>query len=65
MEFSPGPYDLLAWTEDHGRVTIADIRDGFMSRQVITMDPKADGVERVDIIERPDDLVIDPRLDYV
>lgn len=62
MEFSPGPYDLLAWTEDHGRVTIADIRDGFMSRQVITMDPKADGVERVDIIERPDDLVIDPRL---
>lgn len=62
MEFSPEPYDLLAWTEDHGRVTIADIRDGFMSRQVITMDPKADGVERVGIIERPDDLVIDPRL---
>jgi hypothetical protein len=62
MEFSPEPYDLLAWTEDHGRVTIADIRDGFMSRQVITMDPKAEGVERVSIIERPDDLVIDPRL---
>jgi hypothetical protein len=62
MEFSPGPYDLLAWTEDDGRVTIADIRNGFMSRQTITMDPKADGVERVGIIERPDDLVIDPRL---
>ncbi len=62
MEFSPEPYDLLAWTEDHGRVTIADIRDRFMSRQVITMDPKAESMERVGIIERPDDLVIDPRL---
>jgi WD40 repeat protein len=62
MEFSPEPYDLLAWTEDHGRVTVADIRDHFMSRQVITMDPKAEGVERVGVIERSDDLVIDPRL---
>lgn len=62
MEFSPEPYDLLAWTEDHGRVMVADIRDHFMSRQVIILDPKADGVERVGISDRPDDLVIDPRL---
>ena len=62
MEFSPEPYDLLAWTEDHGRVILADIRHSFMSRQVITMDPRADGLERIGVIERSDDLVIDPRL---
>lgn len=62
MEFSPEPYDLLAWTEDHGRVAIADVRDCFMSRQVITMDPKAEGIERIEVVERSDDLVIDPRL---
>jgi hypothetical protein len=62
MEFSPEPYDLLAWTEDHGRLTVADIRHCFMSRQTITMDPRGEGVEKVGLIERSDDLVIDPRL---
>jgi hypothetical protein len=62
MEFSPEPYDLLAWTEDHGIVTVADMRHCFLSRQVIMMDPRAEGIERIGVIEHSDDLVIDPRL---
>jgi hypothetical protein len=62
MDFSPGPYDLLAWTEHHGKVTVADLRQNFISRQVIVTDPRADGMERVAITECPDDFVIDPRL---
>ena len=29
MAFSPAPWDLLAWTEDHGRAGIADVRQAF------------------------------------
>ncbi|KAL2175587.1 uncharacterized protein P884DRAFT_286355 [Thermothelomyces heterothallicus CBS 202.75] len=42
MAFSPGPIDLLAWTEDRGRVGIADIRAGFDSRQILYLDKDGD-----------------------
>lgn len=62
MEFSPEPYDLLAWTEHTSRFAIADLRRYFMSRQVIDTDSRAEGLERVIVTERFDDLAIDPRL---
>jgi hypothetical protein len=62
LEFSPQPFDLLAWTENNGRAGVADIRRCFMSRQILVIDPNADGVDQVGVIERSDDLVIDPRL---
>ncbi|RDW91064.1 hypothetical protein BP5796_02229 [Coleophoma crateriformis] len=65
MEFSPEPYDLLAWTEANGRVGVADVRDLFYSRQTINLDSHAEGVDRVVVtdraIERLEPL-IDPRL---
>ncbi|KAI9746206.1 MAG: hypothetical protein M1818_000887 [Claussenomyces sp. TS43310] len=62
MEFSPAPFDLLAWTEHNGKVGIADIRRDFISRQIIDIDMRAEGMEKVTVIERPSDLAIDPRL---
>jgi hypothetical protein len=62
MEFSPGPFDLLAWTESTGRVGVADVRKLFLSRQLVIIDPHADGVERVIVSGRPGDPIIDPRL---
>lgn len=42
IEFSPGPYDLLAWTESDGRFCVADVRNSFLSRQLIMLDPLAE-----------------------
>ena len=47
MAFSPEPWDLLAWAEDHGRVGIADVRQAFCRRQLLTLDTNADDLERV------------------
>ena len=38
MSFSPAPWDLLAWAEDHGAVGIADVRQMCVRRQVIRLD---------------------------
>ena len=51
MAFCPGPFDLLAWTEDRGRVGIADVRRNCFSRQIIHMD-RADDFEHFDIINK-------------
>lgn len=37
MSFSPGPWDLIAWAEDQGRVCVVDLRNAFSSRQVIDL----------------------------
>ncbi|CAK7266797.1 hypothetical protein SEPCBS119000_002213 [Sporothrix epigloea] len=37
MAFCPGPYDLLAWSEDHGAVGVADARNGFVPRQILSL----------------------------
>ncbi|KAF9870072.1 hypothetical protein CkaCkLH20_12431 [Colletotrichum karsti] len=58
MAFCPGPYDLLAWTEDRGHVGVADLRTGFVQRQIL--DISADGdFEHVPVLDR---MTIDPRL---
>lgn len=62
MEFSPGPFDLLAWTEASGRAGVADVRDLFISRQLLNVDSRLDGTERINVSERSADPVIDPRL---
>jgi hypothetical protein len=58
MAFSPGPIDLLAWTEDRGRVGIADMRAGFDARQILHLD-KEDDFEHLMVTDRG---TIDPRL---
>ncbi|CZR62437.1 uncharacterized protein PAC_12334 [Phialocephala subalpina] len=62
MEFSPGPFDLLAWTEHSGRVGVADVRSLFHSRQLVKINSQAEGVETVSVSDRQGDSVIDPRL---
>lgn len=65
MAFAPGPVDLLAWTEYRGRVGVADMRNLFLSRQLLHVDSRHESVERVRVseIEKPAELsVIDPRL---
>lgn len=37
MSFSPGQWDLLAWAEDHGRIGLADVRQGFQRRQHLAL----------------------------
>ncbi|KAK4134215.1 hypothetical protein BT67DRAFT_449782 [Trichocladium antarcticum] len=58
MAFSPGPIDLLAWTEDRGRVGVVDIRTGFTSRQFLDLDRDND-FEHLAVTDRS---AIDPRL---
>lgn len=47
MAFSPGPWDLLAWAEDHGRAGVADVRQAFYRRQIIKLDTHAPDIQRV------------------
>ncbi|KAE9575891.1 hypotheticall protein [Colletotrichum fructicola] len=58
MAFCPGPYDLLAWTEDRGHVGVADLRSGFVQRQVLDISAEGD-YEHVTVLDRA---TIDPRL---
>ncbi|KAI9794923.1 MAG: hypothetical protein M1835_006297 [Candelina submexicana] len=51
LYFAPQPLDLLIWTEDHGRVCVADMRENFRARQIIHLDTTADSVERAQITE--------------
>lgn len=51
LEFSPEPYDLLTWTENTGRVGIADARDKFMTRQIICIDSRAQGMKRMSLFD--------------
>ncbi|KAK2065021.1 hypothetical protein LY76DRAFT_409025 [Colletotrichum caudatum] len=58
MAFCPGPYDLLAWTEDRGHVGIADLRSGFVQRQVLDISA-TDDYDHIPVLDRA---TIDPRL---
>jgi hypothetical protein len=62
MVFSPGPYDLLTWTESSGNFCVADMRNLCLSRQLIKLTSRDDGTENVTVVERLADQVIDPRL---
>lgn len=49
MTFSPAPWDILAWAEDHGRIGLADVRRQFVRRQILELDRrKAQVVELED-----------------
>ena len=57
MSFSPAPWDLLAWTEDHGRVCVADVRHAFQSGQTIDLDVNDPDIDRAEITDLADDLI--------
>lgn len=57
MAFCPGPYDILAWTEDRGVVGVTDVRSHFIVRQIIDINDAS--FEHVNILDRH---TIDPRL---
>lgn len=58
MSFCPGPFDILAWTEDRGHVGIADVRANFTTRQILDIAVEAD-FDHINIFDRN---TIDPRL---
>lgn len=59
MAFSPGPYDLLAWTEHRGRIGVADARTNFTKRQIISLEDN-EAYDHFSLNER--NTTIDPRL---
>lgn len=58
MSFSPGPFDMLAWTEHRGRIGVADARTNFTQRQIISID-KHEDFNHLSLHDRS---TIDPRL---
>ncbi|RKF58217.1 putative wd domain containing protein [Erysiphe neolycopersici] len=53
MEFCPGPFDLLVWTESKDRIVVADIRNFFISRQILPLDTnQLEDVEKISINDR-------------
>ncbi|TGJ82614.1 hypothetical protein E0Z10_g6146 [Xylaria hypoxylon] len=59
MAFSPGPYDMLAWTEHRGRIGVADARTNFTKRQIISIE-NHEAYDHFSLNERS--TTIDPRL---
>ncbi|KAI0423365.1 hypothetical protein F5X98DRAFT_324579 [Xylaria grammica] len=59
MAFSPGPYDMLAWTEHRGRIGVADARTNFTKRQIISIEDH-EAYDHFSLNERS--TTIDPRL---
>lgn len=58
MAFCPGPYDILAWTEDRSHIGIADIRSGYAVRQIVGINTETE-FEHINILDRN---TVDPRL---
>ncbi|PGG95422.1 hypothetical protein AJ79_10069 [Helicocarpus griseus UAMH5409] len=48
MSFSPRPWDLLVWVEDYGRAGVADVRQAFSRRQIVTLDLEEPGLQAVE-----------------
>ncbi|KAI0531742.1 hypothetical protein GGR58DRAFT_518281 [Xylaria digitata] len=59
MAFSPGPHDMLAWTEHRGRIGLADARTNFTKRQIISIEDH-EAYDHFSLNER--NTTIDPRL---
>ncbi|ODH50625.1 hypothetical protein GX48_03307 [Paracoccidioides brasiliensis] len=47
MSFSPRPWDLLVWVEDYGRAGVADVRQAFSRRQILSLDLDQPGLQMV------------------
>lgn len=60
MQFAPNPWDLLIWSEDQGRVCVADLRAGMKVKQVLDLNPKEEGLEKLEIADF--DLTISPEM---
>jgi len=60
MYFSPAPWDLLIWSEDQARVCVADLRTGLVVRQILTLDPKEQGLDTVELADL--DLTMSPEM---
>lgn len=58
MAFCPGPFDILAWSEDRGNIGVADSRTNFAARQIIDINDQAD-FEHISLFDRS---TVDPRL---
>jgi hypothetical protein len=58
MHFSP--WDFLIWSEDQGRVCVADLRAGLQMKQTLELDPKEEGLEKIEIEEF--DLTLSPEM---
>ncbi|KAI2629360.1 hypothetical protein GGS21DRAFT_545283 [Xylaria nigripes] len=59
MAFSPGPYDMLAWTEHRGCIGVADARTNFTRRQIISIEDH-ETFHTISVNDR--NTTIDPRL---
>jgi WD40 repeat protein len=53
MLFSPDPWDFLIWAEDQGRVCIGDLRTGLKRKQVINLDPREEGLPKLEYEDLP------------
>ncbi|ORY10321.1 hypothetical protein BCR34DRAFT_485819 [Clohesyomyces aquaticus] len=51
MLFSPAPWDFLIWSEDQARVCVSDLRSGLKVRQVLSLEPKEEGLDNVAIAD--------------
>lgn len=60
MQFSPAPWDFLVWSEDQGRVCVADLRSALKVKQVLTLDPKEEGLDKIEIADF--DLTLPPEM---
>jgi len=54
MAFSPARWAVLAWAEDHGRIGVADVRQGFRRRQHIELRKEATAKVDVKDVTSPD-----------
>ncbi|KAK8185592.1 WD40-repeat-containing domain protein [Phyllosticta citribraziliensis] len=48
MCFAPQPWDLLIWSEDQGIVCVSDLRSGLLTRQVLKLEPKEEGLDKIE-----------------
>ncbi|EMC93520.1 hypothetical protein BAUCODRAFT_37206 [Baudoinia panamericana UAMH 10762] len=47
MLFAPDPWDLLIWAEDQGRICIGDLRTGLKTKQIVNLEPKEEGLDKL------------------
>ncbi|KAL8694316.1 MAG: hypothetical protein Q9218_001021 [Villophora microphyllina] len=55
MSFSPAPWDLLAWTEDRGRVCVTDLRSACRKRQTVDLDLDSPSLNRASVTDVTED----------
>ena len=64
MCFSPEPWDLLIWSEDQGRVGLADIRSSLQMKQIVNIDTQEKYLRQKHVIDNTDDFSVALRRFY-